>query len=168
MTNATGAVVWSAAYTPLGKAEVAGSSTQTNNFRFPGQYYDQESGLHYNWHRYYDPKTGRYLTADPIGLEKGFNHLYNYALNNPIGMIDPTGLLPREDAERFVRYMEVSLCQNKATYVEICIIACENRLKPLCPDKYKQPVLGVICEKGAFYMCKRICEAAYDLAKRIF
>jgi RHS repeat-associated protein len=71
MTNESGSVVWSAAYTPFGKAEVDGSSTQTNNFRFPGQYYDAESGLHYNWHRYYDPKTGRYLTADPIGLDGG-------------------------------------------------------------------------------------------------
>lgn len=92
MTNETGDVVWSAAYKPFGKAEVDGSSTQTNNFRFPGQYYDAESGLHYNWHRYYDPKTGRYLTADPIGILRGMNHLFAYAQNNPINYTDPWGL----------------------------------------------------------------------------
>ena len=60
MTDAGGNVVWKAAYDPFGEAQVDPSSTVTNNFRFPGQYYDEESGLHYNWHRYYDPRTGRY------------------------------------------------------------------------------------------------------------
>ena len=62
-----------------------------------GQYYDEETGLHYNYHRYYDPKTGRYLTPDPIGLGGGIN-LFVYASNNPINAIDPFGLM--EDAIR--------------------------------------------------------------------
>jgi RHS repeat-associated protein len=59
--------------------------------RSPGQYYDQEKGLHYNYHRYYDPKTGRYLTPDPIGLRGGIN-LFAYVGNNPTGYVDPSGL----------------------------------------------------------------------------
>ncbi|SET59057.1 RHS repeat-associated core domain-containing protein, partial [Thorsellia anophelis] len=60
------------------------------NLRFPGQYLDNESGLHYNRHRYYDPNTAQYLTPDPIGLAGGFNP-YGY-VHNPTGWIDPLGL----------------------------------------------------------------------------
>ncbi len=56
-----------------------------------GQYYDQETGLHYNYHRYYDPATGRYLTPDPIGLAGGIN-LYAYVENDPVNWVDPYGL----------------------------------------------------------------------------
>jgi len=62
-----------------------------SDFGFPGQYYDSETGLHYNYHRYYDPRTGRYLTPDPIGQLGGIN-LYVYALNDPTAIFDPFGL----------------------------------------------------------------------------
>jgi RHS repeat-associated protein len=58
----------------------------------PGQYYDQETGLHYNYFRYYDPTTGRYVTPDPIGLEGGIN-LWPYVAGNPLNWIDPDGLM---------------------------------------------------------------------------
>ena len=73
MTAVNGAVVWSAKYSSFGEAAVDPASTVTNNLRFPGQLYDQETGLHYNWHRYYDPSTGRYLKKDPIGFGGGIN-----------------------------------------------------------------------------------------------
>jgi RHS repeat-associated protein len=58
---------------------------------FPGQYYDPETGLHYNYFRYYNPQTGRYVTPDPIGLEGGIN-LFSYVAGNPVNFLDPLGL----------------------------------------------------------------------------
>ncbi len=63
----------------------------TLNLRFPGQYYDAESGLHYNYFRTYDPGTGRYLESDPIGLDGGLN-VFAYVANAPVQFIDPRGL----------------------------------------------------------------------------
>ena len=58
----------------------------------PGQYYDQETGLHYNYFRDYDPVIGRYVQGDPIGLKGGTN-VYEYVNNQPLGLIDPYGLV---------------------------------------------------------------------------
>jgi RHS repeat-associated protein len=91
MTDSSGAVVWSADYKPFGEATIT-VSTITNNLRFPGQYYDQETGLHYNYFRDYNPSTGRYIEKDPIGLRGGIN-LYRYALNSPLKWTDIWGLL---------------------------------------------------------------------------
>lgn len=69
-----------------------------NNLHFAGHYYDKESGLYYNGQRYYNPRTGRYLTPDPLGLVAGPN-LYRYARGNPIRYFDPTGLLDWEGSQ---------------------------------------------------------------------
>mgnify|MGYP001554069195 CR=1 FL=1 len=58
---------------------------------FAGQYFDNETGLHYNWNRYYSPETGRYIASDPLGLVAGLN-VYNYVNGNPLWAIDPLGL----------------------------------------------------------------------------
>jgi RHS repeat-associated protein len=88
LTDEAGNVVWKATYDDFGKASIATNLIE-NNFRLPGQYYDAETGLHYNWHRYYDPSTGRYLTMDPA--RDGTNY-FAYAGNNPYSLMDPEGL----------------------------------------------------------------------------
>lgn len=82
-------VVWQAEYDPFGKATET-VATVEQNLRFPGQYLDRETGLHYNYFRTYDPAIGRYTQSDPIGLGGGIN-TYGYAYQNTIRYTDPTG-----------------------------------------------------------------------------
>ncbi len=84
--------VWQAYFTSFGEATVT-TEIVKNNLRFPGQYFDEETELHYNWHRYYDPSLGRYLRSDPIGLNGGIN-TYGYVYQNPLMYSDPDGLRP--------------------------------------------------------------------------
>jgi RHS repeat-associated protein len=86
-----GTVVWSARSYSFGLAKVDPSSSVTNNLRFPGQFYDRETGLHYNYHRFYGPHSGRYLTPDPLGIGAWIN-LFSYVKNNPLQWRDPLGL----------------------------------------------------------------------------
>ncbi|MEW6600556.1 MAG: DUF6531 domain-containing protein, partial [Nitrospirota bacterium] len=67
MTDSAGSVVWQGEYLPFGEP-VSVSGSITNNLRFPGQYYDAETGLNQNWHRDYKPEVGRYLEADPLTI----------------------------------------------------------------------------------------------------
>ncbi len=91
LTDETGAVAWRGSYDPFGLATVAPGAVVEMNVRFAGQYFDSETGLHYNYFRDYDPRTGRYVESDPIGLLGGTN-TYAYVDDNPINYIDPIGL----------------------------------------------------------------------------
>nr|WP_082591474.1 RHS repeat-associated core domain-containing protein [Duganella sp. Root198D2] len=95
ITNGSGNLVWQWDSDPYGKdaanAQPAGQLNFTFNQRFPGQQFDRESNLHYNYYRDYDPQFGRYLQSDPIGLEGGMN-TYGYTEANPIIYADPNGL----------------------------------------------------------------------------
>ena len=79
ITSVSGAEVWSAKYNAFGGTDIEVTSMVTNNLRFAGQYFDEEIGIHYNRHRYYDPKVGRYLKSDPFGLQGGIN-LFSYSM----------------------------------------------------------------------------------------
>ena len=95
ITNAAGVKVWQADPDPFGanlpNENPAGQGKFTYNPRFPGQYFDRETGLHYNFFRDYDPQTGRYVESDPIGLKGGLN-TYAYVRGDPIVSYDPYGL----------------------------------------------------------------------------
>lgn len=91
VTNQAQEVVWKGHVKPFGEMEVE-IETITNHRRFPGQHFDIESRLHYNYFRDYDPGLGRYIQSDPIGLEGGFN-TYAYVGGNPILFSDPYGLV---------------------------------------------------------------------------
>jgi RHS repeat-associated protein len=89
MTDAAKATVWQASWKPWGEAQTI-SGTKALNLRFPGQYFQIETGYAFNWHRHYDPATGRYTQPDPLGFVDGPS-VYAYAGNSPFVYIDPVG-----------------------------------------------------------------------------
>ncbi len=122
--NGRGEVAWSANFSAFGEERVAPATAVRNPFRFQGQYFDEELGLCYNRHRYYNPSLNRFLTPDPIGLQGGIN-LYRY-VPNPVNWVDPFGLVPcgvlfkcswskkqREDAQKKVDAMNDQLGNGK-------------------------------------------------------
>ena len=92
LTDNTGALVWDRIQTPFGLDHSVTGPAATP-VRFPGQYADGESGLSYNYSRDYDPRLGRYIQSDSIGLRGGLN-TFGYANQNPMMFIDPLGTLP--------------------------------------------------------------------------
>ena len=89
VTDASEAIEWSWTSDPFGNGQPTGSLTY--NLRFPGQYFDSETGHNYNYYRDYDPSTGRYIESDPIGLKAGVN-TYAYVQGNPLTGLDRYGL----------------------------------------------------------------------------
>jgi len=89
-TNDSGEMTWRATYQTWGNLLLEEEDEIKQSLRFQGQYFDSETGLHYNRFRYYDPGPGRFLSQDPMGLHGGIN-LFQYA-PNPIVLIDPLGL----------------------------------------------------------------------------
>jgi RHS repeat-associated protein len=126
LTEPDGEIVWSAHYRAYGQISRLDKGKIDNPLRFQGQYFDQESGLHYNRHRYYNPDIGRYLTPDPVKLAGGIN-AYLYA-PNPTGWVDPLGLSANCPG---------SIRKNPA---------CATPTEPDAPD---------VSRKGAFRQAKR-------------
>jgi RHS repeat-associated protein len=101
IVNSSNTQVWFWNHDPFGNGAPSAAAGFAHRLRYPGQVYDAETGLHSNGHRDYDPRLGRYVESDPIGLAGGIN-TYVYAGNNPVNAIDPLGLDPKsneDDAE---------------------------------------------------------------------
>ncbi|WP_066962872.1 RHS repeat-associated core domain-containing protein [Microbulbifer sp. Q7] len=94
LTNSEGEVVWSVSYKTYGNLAIAHREEIAQPIRFQGQYFDEESGLHYNRFRFFDPECGRFTQQDPVGLLGGINN-YQY-VPNPLTWIDPYGLSCKE------------------------------------------------------------------------
>jgi len=98
VTDESGQVVWRADYEPFGEATVTTSEIE-NQFRFPGQYRDEETGLHQNWFREYAAGLGRYLEPDP--MNDWILDLYFYAGNSPLAYTDRLGLFSQLTATEY-------------------------------------------------------------------
>ncbi|MFJ1645774.1 putative T7SS-secreted protein [Streptomyces sp. NPDC088258] len=92
LIDEAGTLAWHTRATLWGTTTWARTSSAYTPLRFPGQYYDPETGLHYNHHRHYDPETARYLTPDPLGLAPAPNPAAY--VHNPLTWCDPLGLAP--------------------------------------------------------------------------
>jgi RHS repeat-associated protein len=134
LVDGQGRVVWSARYKAWGRVVSGGGWTAIEAsvreveqaLRFQGQYHDNETGLHYNRFRYYDPDTARYLSQDPISLAGGTN-LYQYA-NNPVRWSDPLGLVAAIPA--VITWIEIT----GKTRTEIRELAKQKGLIPIKVD----------------------------------
>ncbi|PHQ49637.1 type IV secretion protein Rhs [Streptomyces cinnamoneus] len=103
LIDETGTTAWRTRTTLWGTTAWSKNSTTYTPLRFPGQYFDPETGLHYNFHRHYDPETGRYASADPLGLAPAPNPV-TY-VHNPCTWADPLGLMscPPKDVALGIR-----------------------------------------------------------------
>jgi len=123
LTTPEGEIVWSAHYRAYGEISRLDVGKIENRLRFQGQYFDEESGLHYNRHRYYNPDIGRYLTPDPVKLAGGING-YQY-VPNPTGWVDPLGLSACPGADG---------CKPVATADEPALAAKTGKAEPAPPS----------------------------------
>jgi RHS repeat-associated protein len=117
-----GATAWAVqqgTWGEAGAAQAAGTPAARCPIAFPGQWRDDETGLHYNFHRYYDPDTGSYISPDPIGLEGG-TQFYRYC-TNPINGFDPYGFICVNDTNGGKGYVVYHITDGdgKVVYVGI-------------------------------------------------
>jgi len=120
LADTAGQQSWAAIYEAFGKATTANSSV-SSNLRHPGQYQDLDSSFYYNFHRYYDPETGRYLSSDPIGLSGGVN-AFSYGNSNPIMRFDFSGLCECEREATNLELMKMYNSHNKSSPTRACVM----------------------------------------------
>lgn len=156
-TDGSQNVVWGWEGNAFG--DTAPTGTITVNLRFPGQYFDAETGFHYNWNRYYDPRTGRYITSDPIGLESGIN-TYSYVSQNPVKFSDFFGLRRVLPTRRPWFPIYPTVVPNDQTI--LCFL--NPRLCYVEPLEFS-PDEGSGDEEDGEGSCQKICRVAFAAAK---
>lgn len=145
MTDASGTVVWAVDYKPFGEATIT-VSTITNNLRFPGQYFDAQTGLNYNYFRDYNTILGRYLTPDPALLPTGETKI-PFLLSFNLTRKDPQKLNPFVYVENnSIRWKDVMGLQANNCKLQQCIADAESNHKK-CLNKIETFSTGltVIC-----------------------
>jgi RHS repeat-associated protein len=185
LTDQQGKITWATRLDPWGNIEDEyNPHGMEQNIRLPGQYYDRETGLYYNRHRYYDPKIGGYINQDPIGLAGGVN-FYVYVKNKPNRQIDPRGLQEVVESENTVRNEDVAgimdaesdaidpsqsvkdfqaQLQNLSTYVQHPIDSIMGQSPPGSDAVYQEPDLtGVDIYKNNGFTCPK--DSQIDLNK---
>ncbi|PXZ69204.1 sugar-binding protein, partial [Pseudomonas aeruginosa] len=182
-TDASGQIAWQWQSDAFGRGEALSQGSTRVNLRFPGQYYDAESGLHYNYFRDYDPETGRYVESDPVETlrklnnpemtflnsgesmlqatpywEHGFtpNHNYTYSDNNPTAKSDKHGLSPNPTDNLI--YTPDTNCT--------CTLECKKKFTgngksflvgALCSKATTPFFGGVVCNSTIVMICGASC-----------
>ncbi|MFC5771134.1 RHS repeat-associated core domain-containing protein, partial [Thauera sinica] len=137
----------------------AGTGTSTTvNLRFPGQYFDRESGLFYNWNRYYDPTIGRYISPDPIGLAGGLN-LFGYANQSPLRFTDPKGLVAGVDDAMLLGGILIVGAAMSTPQGQAAVQQIGNAIKEMCKPSEE------FCRKRKNY-CITFCQYELDMPGR--
>lgn len=126
--NGQGQPIWKMHSDSFGNTVLDPDNQMTLNLRFPGQYYDQETGLSYNYQRDYNPKIGRYIQSDPLGLNGGINS-FVYVENNPLKYMDANGQFAFLLAIPAAEFLSVATAAIITT-TEAAVLACSR--SPAC------------------------------------
>ena len=161
LSNVSGEICWQADYRAWGNTLQVTYPSQKEEeepvwqpLRFQGQYFDAETGLHYNRFRYYDPDVGRFVSQDPIGLAGGVN-LYSYA-PNPLNWVDPLGLAAhRGRIQAQGTNLEESVSWNQDT--PLTIEDAKDKIEEL---KRKLNKKDLVLRKEAFAKAEKFIEKA--------
>ena len=116
----------------------------------PGQYYDAESGLHYNYFRTYDPELGRYLTSDPIGLDGGVN-TFGYVGSNPVMIADPYGLEPMvvmpKVREQYIFEEAKFFADSSIAFIECIGCTIKDQIRGVIPGLFRDKAIDAALGK---------------------
>jgi len=136
LTNSSGMVANAYVYDSYGRTLTVFESAP-QPFTYTGRERDAESGLYYYRARYYDPQTGRFLSEDPLGLGAGDQNFYRYVFNNPVNLIDPSGLFSTCDIICFVVTVsvDVRVCNKLPFLLRLtCDLSAAIACLLVCPD----------------------------------